>query len=309
MATALPFGGATSRQVMVEGRAPATREQLPEIWTLAVGPHYFETLDMPLVRGRGFTVEDGTPGHASVIVNQLFADRHFTGENPLGRRLQLVGDDKTPSPSEWLTIVGVSRTIRQRPPVEPDPVAYLPFRQNAPATAAILLRGRGEPGALAPLIREEVRALDADLPIYGAMTMDQAIRDSRWNPRVSNTIITSIALIALCLSAVGLYTVTAHGVAQRTHEIGIRMALGANRRQVSWLVLRRAMAQLAAGLAAGLLFTLIWERLFSAGSRIMSTPAVIAPVAALLVVVAAVACLAPVVRATRLDPSVALRYE
>jgi putative ABC transport system permease protein len=307
--TALPFGGATPRRVALEGRAPATREQLPEIWTLAVGTHYFETLDVPLARGRGFTVEDGTPGHESVIVNQLFADRHFPGADAVGRRIQLVGDDRAPSPSSWLTIVGVSRTIRQRPPVEPDPVAYLPFAQNAPATAAILLRGRGEPGALAPLIREEVRALDADLPIYRMMTMDEAIRESRWNPRVANTIITSIALIALCLSAVGLYTVTAHGVAQRRHEIGIRMALGANRRQVSWLVLRRAMAQLAAGLAAGLVFTLIWERLFSGGSRIMSTPAVMAPVAMLLVVVALVACLAPIARATRLDPSVALRYE
>ena len=143
------------------------------------------------------------------------------------------------------------------------------------------------------------------------MTMEQAVTESRWNGRVSNLLITILTGIAVGLAAVGLYAVTAHSVVQRTQEIGIRMALGAPPRQVRWLVLRRVMQQLTLGLIVGLACTIAWERLFAnySGPNMLADPLSLISAAALLVVVAAIACLSPARRATSLDPVAALRYE
>ena len=145
------------------------------------------------------------------------------------------------------------------------------------------------------------------------MSMEQALSEAQWNGRVSNMIITGIALVALCLAAIGLYAVMAHTVVQRTQEIGIRIALGAERRHVAQIVLRRATAQLALGIAAGVGCTLAWERLFSANAPLvgqrMSDPMNLVTVSAVLAGITLIACLSPLWRATRVDPVVALRYE
>jgi putative ABC transport system permease protein len=157
------------------------------------------------------------------------------------------------------------------------------------------------------LLRTEVRALDPDLPIYRVLPMSEAMAESSWNPRVSAVAITIISVIALCLALVGLYAVTAQAVAQRTGEIGVRMALGAPPAGIGWLVLRRALWQLTLGLAAGVLCTYAWGRLFGSGAWF--TLANLGGVIAVVVLVAAIACLIPARRAMRVDPMLALRME
>ena len=158
-----------------------------------------------------------------------------------------------------------------------------------------------------PLLRTEVQALDPDLPIYRVLPMSDAIAETSWNPRVSAAAITIISLIALCLALVGLYAVTAQAVAQRTAEIGVRMALGAQRASIGWLVMRRAFWQLALGLGAGVVCTYAWGRVFGSGAW-FDTVNLLGVVVA-VIFVATLACLVPARRAMRVDPAVALRQE
>ena len=315
IASSLPIGGAAARQLTIDGRPPLTTEPLPTVWTVAVGGNYFETLGLKLHEGRSFSDTDGTAGHETAIVNRRFADMYLAKDQSVGRRVRLT-DANAPAASPWLTIVGVSPSIRQRAVgLEPDPVVYVPLRSAPPSTAAVIVRAGPEPVALTPLLREEVRALDADLPVFRIRTMDQVVSESRWNPRVSQGLMTVIAIIGLLLSAVGLYAVNAYAVVQRTREIGIRMALGANRTHVLWLVLRRALFQLAFGLAFGFMGAILWDRRWetpAAPSALrfwMTDPVVLIPVAALLTAVAVAAGFFPAWRAARVNPTVALRYE
>jgi len=303
LASALPFGPASPRQLAIDGGPVAAGETSPTVSTLSVGDRFFETIRVGLVHGRTFTDIDGTPGHESAIVNQRFVQMHFGSEDPMGRRIGLTTD--TQSGTIWATIVGISPTVRQRSVPQPDPIVYLPYRATQPASMALIVRGRSEPAAMTSILREEVRALDADVALYRVMTMDQAVRLARWNPRVSSMIITVLASLALLLSVVGLYAVTAHAVTQRTQEIGIRMALGAQRGQVRRLVFWRAMWQLGLGIVVGIACTVAWDRLFGD----LATPMDLALVTTLLVAVATAACLVPVRRATRVDPLTALRHE
>jgi putative ABC transport system permease protein len=311
--TALPLSGASARQLEIEGRPANARDALPTVWTLTVSTRYFDALELRLRRGRAFTDRDGAPGHETAIVNQRFADMYFAKDDPLEHRIRLKEAAASGSPAPWLAIVGVSPTVRQRGLPDPDPVVYLPLRAVPPLSAVVVARSPSQPSAIAPALRDSVRSIDPDLPLYRIMSMEQALNESQWNGRVSNMIITGIAFVALCLAAIGLYAVTAHTVVQRTQEIGIRIALGAERRHVVRIVLRRAMAQLAFGIAAGVGCTLAWERLFSANAPLagqrMSDPMNLVAVSALLAGVALIACLSPVWRATRVDPVVTLRYE
>ncbi|MBI3261622.1 MAG: FtsX-like permease family protein [Acidobacteria bacterium] len=173
------------------------------------------------------------------------------------------------------------------------------------------MRSRIESGVLASLLRDEVLALDANLPLYRVQTMARVMDDAQWNGRVSSMLLSVLTCIALGLSTIGLYAVTAHGVSRRTREIGLRMALGAQPHQVRRLVLRRAMAQLALGFVAGVVCTVGWDRMFSSGRAEvrMTDPPSLAIVAAVLIVVATLACLVPIRRATRVDPVAAIRHE
>lgn len=307
LSTAVPFGGASSRHLVIDGR-PVGNDGDAVVLTVAVGPRYFATVGLQIARGRAFTEEDGGSGHDTAIVNQRLADIYFPGEEPIGRRIRAARDAAAKDAGPWLTIVGISPTLRQRAQATSDPVIYTPFRGTAPATAVLLARGHGDPAALSPVLREEVRALDPDLPLYRAMTLEQAAWESGWNPRVSTMLIMSIAFIALGLATIGLTAATSQAVAQRTWEIGIRVALGARPPQVMALVLRRAFLQVAAGLVVGAACTAIWERLFSEPGTMTAATNLLA-VAALLIVVAGGACLWPARRAARLDPVLALRKQ
>jgi putative ABC transport system permease protein len=311
--TALPLSGAAARQLEIDGRPAVAGETAPTVWTVTVSTRYFDALGLHLRRGRTFSDGDGTTRHEAAIVNQRFAEMYFSNDDPLRYRIRLNEAGAAGLRPPWLTIVGVSPTVRQRGLPDPDPIVYLPLRAAPPASAVIVARSPQQPSAIAPALRDTVRSIDPDLPLYRIMSMEQALTESQWNGRVSNMIITSIAFVAVCLAAIGLYAVTAHTVVQRTQEIGIRIALGAERHHVVRIVLRRAMAQLALGLVAGVGCTLAWERLFSANAPLsgqrMSDPMNLVAVSALLTGVALIACLSPAWRAMRVDPVVALRYE
>ena len=213
----------------------------------------------------------------------------------------------------WVTIVGVSPSIRQANLQEPqpDPVAYIPLRSQAPGFAMLMIRAGGDAASLTSLMREEVRAIDPDLPIFDIKTMDQQLAQARWPFRVFGSMFAIFALIALALSAVGLYAVTAYSVAQRTQEIGVRMALGAQAPQVWWLVVRRGLVQLATGLGIGLagafgVGQLLKSLLVQTSTR---DPLTLTSIVLLLMLVSVLASFWPARRATRLDPVAALRNE
>jgi putative ABC transport system permease protein len=265
--------------------------------------------------GRAFDPADGTPGHESAIVNQRFVAMQFGTEDPLGRRITLVDANQAVqnSPPTTATIVGIAPTIRQRNFAEndPDPVVYLPYRADPQRGIWLVVRSTGTPASVTATVREEMRAIEPDLPLFGIQTLDETLAQRRWPFRVFGTMFAIFAVIALILSAVGLYAVTAYSVTQRTAEIGVRMALGAQANDVLWLVLRRSLVQLAIGVPIGVAGTfgvgkVLESLLIQTSAR---DPMTIGSITALMIAVSIAACIWPARRAMRLDPVNALRYE
>ena len=322
LATAVPFGGSDGRRLEIDGRPAAADVQLPRVAYITVSPGYFDVVGAPVRRGRALRDTDGAPGSEVAVVNERFAAQHFPNEDPLGRRIRLLTGDGRPAPAgdasqtppgKWLTIVGVSPTIRQGNPqaLEPDAVVYVPHRMESPGFMSILARSQTEPSTLTMQVRQAVQAIDPELPVFGVQTMDQFLAQARWPYRVFGSMFAIFAGIALVLSAVGIYAVTAYSVTQRTQEIGVRMALGARRGQVSWLILRRGLIQLAIGLALGLAGALPLSGVLQSLVVQIPTrdPVTFSAIATILIAVTIAACLIPARRATKLDPLVALRAE
>lgn len=309
-----PLFGGFMRQLSVQGRTdPADRR--PEVTMVAITSGYFDTLGIRPLRGRTFDDTDGTTGHEAAIVNQRFVAMHMGTEDPLGRQITLY--DTAPSAQQsaprTATIVGIVPSIRQRgfQDPEPDPVVYLPYKADAQRFLTLMVRGSGDPGRLTSLVREEARAVEPDVPLFGIFTLDQLLAQQRWPFRVFGSMFAMFALIALVLSAVGLYAVTAYSVTQRTAEIGVRMAVGAEPLHIMWLVLRRALVHLAIGVPIGIAGAIAVGRILQ--SVLVATagrdPLTIAAIALVMIAVSVAACFWPARRATRLDPVAALRYE
>ena len=318
----IPMQGGFLRILNIEGKPLDQGQQPPRVTMLTIDPRYFKTIALPLHRGRDLTDEDGLPGREAAVINQRFAALHFPNEDPIGRRITLSIDLQGGAPpaggipmSLTATIVGIVPNVRQREfnLPDPDPIAYLPFRTDPRGFMSLLVRSQGDPKAMTPILREEVRAIDADLPLFGIRTMDEQLAQARWPFRVFGTMFGVFALIALTLSAVGLYAVTAYAVSQRTQEIGIRMALGAQDNEVSWLFLRRSFVQLAIGLILGVAGAFGVGQLFARTQLLVQNsgtdPITIGGIATLLAVVAIVASVVPAKRAARLDPLIALRRD
>jgi len=317
-----PLQGGFLRRLDIEGQPRDQGQQAPNVTMLTVDPRYFKTMGMPLQRGRDLTDEDGMKGREAAIINQRFAALHFPNEDPIGRRITLSIDLQGGAPPQGgiplsltATIIGIVPNLRQRDfqLPDPDPIAYLPFRTDPRGFMNLIARAAGDPNTMTPILREEVRAIDADLPLFGIRTMDDQLAQARWPFRIFGTMFAIFALIALVLSAVGLYAVTAYAVSQRTQEIGVRMALGAQGNEVAWLFLRRSFVQLGIGLTLGIAGAFGVGTLFSQTQLLIQNkagdPITIGGIALLLALVASVACFIPAKRATRLDPLVALRRD
>jgi putative ABC transport system permease protein len=322
VASNVPLQGGFGRQLAIDGRPLADGEQRPVVTMLTVDPRYFETVGLPVQRGRGLTAADGSPGQEAAVINTRFAQMHFKDEDPIGKRITLSIDlGGGPPPAGGIplslsaTIVGVTSNLRQRDfaAADPDPIAYLPYRMDPRGFMMLIARSEGDPGAVTAVLREEIRAIDPDLPLFGIRTLDEALAQQRWPFRIFGTMFAIFAFIALVLSAVGLYAVTAYSVTQRTQEIGVRTALGAASSQVMWLFLRRGIIQTAIGLTLGIAGALGVGRIFESSELLVQMngrdPVTIGSIAALLAVVALVACVWPARRATVLDPLVALRRD
>jgi putative ABC transport system permease protein len=313
-----PFGGGR-RGIDIEGRpARKPEEKAPEVGTVTISPRFFDTAGVQLRRGRAFHDTDGTPGNETVIINDKLAATLFANEDPIGRRIRFVqgqaGPGQPPPPVPvWRTIVGVSPTIRHSNPqdAEPPAVLYVPHRQSPPFGGSLLVRSRLDAGAVMNAVRTELAAIDPDQPIFTAQTVEQMLAQQTWPYRVFGSLFAIFAFIALVMSAVGLYAVMAYSVTQRTTEIGVRMALGAASRQVSWLILKRGLLQMGLGLALGLAGAFGLSRVL--GTLLVQVtptdPATFTTITVILTAVAIAACVIPARRATRVDPLVALRNE
>jgi predicted permease len=285
---------------------------------VTISPGFFRTANLQLRRGRLFTDSDGMPGSETTIVSEKFAAQLFPGEDPIGRRIRFTAPparpgQPPPTPPVWRTIVAICPNLMHQNPQVADapPVIYLPHRQDAPGSMTLLVRSRLDAGAIMNAVRREVAAVDPDQPVFTAQTMEEMLKQATWPYRVFGTLFAIFAGIALVMSAVGLYAVMAYSVTQRTAEIGVRMALGAEGRQVSWLILRRGLIQMGIGLTLGLAAAFFLAKVL--GTLLVQItprdPATFASITAILSIVALCACVFPARRATRVDPLVALRAE
>jgi putative ABC transport system permease protein len=295
----------------IEGRAAAPGEK-PGVDCQIVAPAYFDTLGIRLAEGRDFTPRDDAQGRPVVIVSESLARRYFPNESPLGKRIRLDIATGSNSP-KMLEIVGVVGDVRYRGvAAEPGLDAYLPYAQfTLTGGLGVTLRAEGDPRALAGAARAEIRELEKEAVVYDVKTLDQYFGAAIARPRFNGLLLTAFACAALSLTALGLYGLMSYAVTQRTHEIGVRMALGAQVRDVLRLVVRRGMTLALIGMALGVAASLALARLMKTLLYGVSAtdPLTFILVSLTLLLVAFLACYLPARRAARVDPLTALRWE
>ena len=322
-----PFGGGVGRFLWRDDETVDREARRPRVLVVTTGPRYLETFGRKIVRGSevplveaGRTMSGSAP--ASIVLNEWLAATLFPGEDPIGRRIRLTAPGGTSTSgaasteAEWFTVAGIAPNIRQSGTEDAsgrDGVVYVSYGANAVSRAGIVARSDADPSVVAGLLREQVRAIDPDLPLYEVMPLDDLLAgsDARVGLRVFGTMFVAFSVVALLLATVGLYAVTAYTAAQRTREIGVRVALGAQKTQIWWLVTRSAAWQLGIGLSIGMIGAVGIGRLLASvlvGTRTID-PLIFLAVAALLTVVCLAACFLPARRAMRLDPAAVLRSE
>lgn len=307
-ASALPGVGTGWNTFEMESVQYSRPEDRPRARQVFVGPGFFETLGVRPLQGRSFTEADRADALPVALVNASFARRHVPGEEPVGRRVRACCFEDAP----WRTVVGVVPDMRLGGTDREMPEGfYLPVAQSAVTYGYVVARTRGDPLALVPVVREDVAALDPNLPLREITTLAVRMKRSAWFVNVFGGVFTVFGAVALFLAAVGLYGVMAFSVVQRTREVGVRMAFGAEAGDVLRLILRKGMAQVVGGLLIGLLLALAVSRFLVIALYMVDPrdPATFALVAAVLLLAGMAACIVPAIRATRLDPVDALRHE
>ena len=308
----LPLTGPHNSMVItIEGRPPLEPSQMPFAFYKVASPDYFRALGVPLVRGRLFTERDVPGAPRVMLINDTMARRYWPGEDPVGKRLKL--DNGEP---EWVEVVGILGDVRQLAlESEPGAEMYIPVRQVPesffPAMTMVVRSDGVPPESLMTAVTGVAQKLDPNVPVYNLRTMDEILARSMASRRFSLGLLGLFAGIAMGLAAVGIYGVMAYSVSRRTHEIGIRMALGARGSDVLRLVVVESMGLTLAGIALGMAGAWALTRLLAGGLYGVSPtdPATFVVVALLLAVVALVASYLPARRASRVDPLTALRYE
>lgn len=312
--TGLPMAAASPRgPFIIEGRPINPGEVSPNSDRKVTTSNYLKTMGVPLIRGRYFTDQDNTEAPGVVIIDDTFARRYWPDEDPVGKRISFEGG---PNNARWREIVGVVDNVKNYGlDVEAKQVLYYPHLQSSAREMGLAVRTEGNPTGMATAVRNAIHSVDAQQPIFRVSTMEQIVADSTTQRRFTTLLLAVFAVVALLLTAVGLYGVMSYSVAQRTQEIGIRMALGAQRGSVLRMVIGQGMALALAGIILGLGLSLVlalflghyMKDLLFEVSAIDPTMFVIIPV-----VIGGAAMLAsyiPARRATKVDPVIALRYE
>ncbi len=306
--SALPLGGNyTDTSFLIEGQSPENRKD-QGIWYQLISSEYLQTMGIRLLKGRYFTDQDNFDAPRVVIVTESFARHYFPDGNVIGKRLNF-NDPKKPL---WREIVGVASDVKQFGLNKENPIAiYFHQKQSASPFVTLAIRTSGNPLNLASEIRSQVWSIDKNLAVSNVQTMEQVVGSTVNTPRITLSLIGAFATAALLLAALGLYGVVSYSAAQRTNEIGIRMALGAEQSDVLRMVVRQGMALAAIGVAIGLMGAFALTRLMSKLLFGVSAtdPMTFVVISALLTLIALVASYIPAHRASKIDPVIALRYE
>jgi putative ABC transport system permease protein len=304
----LPLGGiGSATRMLIEGEPPTLPGEEPAASVRAVDAGFFEAMQIPVIRGRGIESGDRSGAVQAVVVNQSFARKYLVGRDPVGRRIRMEWGDTLVG-----TVMGVVGDIKHSGvDSAAAPTVYWAVAQFPSAFMTVVVRTAGDPMTYAPAVVAQVRALDAEQPVADVKSYDEWLGGALARRRFSMLLLGGFAGLAVVLTGIGLYGTTAYGVAQRTREFGIRLALGAAPRAVLWSVLRQALAVVGAGVVVGLIGALALSRVVrSLLFEVSATdPVVFVAIPAMLLVVGAVAGVLPARRATRVDPTVALRSE
>jgi predicted permease len=293
------------RSATIEGYQPEPNERLGFNFD-SIGTNYFQTLGTPLVSGREFTAQDGSGAPRTVIVNEAAAHRYWPGQEAVGKRLKYGNVD------QFAEVVGVVRNIRDKGlTVDPRPAIYVPLLQNYTPDMTLHVRTAADAQPMLAELRREVQALDPTLPVFNLMTLSEQKDGSLYSERLAAVLLTLFGLLALLLAAIGLYGVVSYSVTERTRELGIRTALGAQRRDLLKLVVGQGMMLAVIGsvigVGAAVALTRLIEKLLFGVSPTDPLTFVVIPL--LLVGVTLLACWIPARRAAKVDPLVALRHE
>ncbi len=306
----LPIDGSNWNSVFIAADKPVPpRAQLPSSAFTPVSANYFKAMGIRLLKGRVFTEADTTGKPTVAVINETLAARLWPGEDPLGKRLkQGWPEDKSP----WREVIGVVADVKLNGIDQVTPLqTYLPLLQESSRFLGLVVRTTGNPLNSATTVEQTIHTIDKDLPVFGVYSMDQLLGNAIAQQRLTLVLLTGFAMLALLLAGVGIYGVISYSVSQRTHEIGIRIALGAQRWDVLRLVLNQGLLLTLLGVGLGLAGSLALTRLMTRllfGVQPTDPPTFIA-LSVLLTVVALLACYIPARRAAKVDPLVALRYE
>lgn len=306
----LPAAGAESKNFMMKGQENLPASERSRARYYVVGPHYFETIQAPVIAGRAFTESDGANAPTVALVSETFAERFFPKGDALGSQIRV--DSADAIAPQWRQIVGIVHDVKTWPlNYKDDPEIYEPFAQHPAGDMSVVVRSAGEASSLAPGLREAVWSLDSELPVGNVISLPQLLDNEAAPDLIFSNIMAIFGGLALLLSGIGIYGLVAFSVGQRSQEIGIRVALGAENTGILRMVLRDGLKLAAIGAIAGMMVAVLLPRIFEAAFYDFHVAGgwLFVVVPALIGAVALLACYVPARRASRVDPIVALRYE